>query len=96
MCSCVQNDNYSKRLQLLCSSVVDWTSKNVTQVMQKKAILLLRTGEGYFYSLIPTERTGYFKLSKQTQAMVVGPVSSSLLETIKEQNSLFPVDISWA
>lgn len=28
--------------------------------------------------------------------MVVGPVSSSVLEMIKEQNSLFPVDVSWA
>lgn len=33
------------------------------------------------------------KLSKAT---VAGPVSSSRLEMIKEQNSLFPVDLSWA
>lgn len=39
---------------------------------------------------------GEHKLSKQTQATVAGPVSSSRLEMIKEQNSLFPVDLSWA
>lgn len=79
------------------TTAVNWSVCGLTEATDIliNTIVVVESVE-YFHSLIPAEHTVYFHLSKQTLAVVAAPVSSSLLEMIKEQNSLFPVDISRA